>query len=101
MLSNLFQMAATRHIPMLFVANPLSERFDTPSTRQYAVELEQAVSKIAAGFPNVCIVQPFLRFYPDEEAFDNAHLVLGGLEKNVQFLADAARKGCPAASPGR
>jgi hypothetical protein len=57
--------------------------------------------EIARDYDNVCIAEPSIRFYPDSEAWDNAHLVKGGLAKETQFVADAVTSDCGRARQNR
>jgi hypothetical protein len=93
MLEKLFTMARDNDIRIVFVTNPVSEKFDTANNRRRFEAIETRVVQIAQPFKDVCIVQPFFRFYPHEEAFDNAHLVEGGVDKETHFIARAATTG--------
>jgi hypothetical protein len=102
MLQKLFTIARDNDIRVAFVTNPLSEKFDTANNRRLFEAIEKRVVRVAQPFDDVCIVQPFFRFYPHEEAFDNAHLVKGGVSKETNFIAHAVTRGqCAATAPAK
>jgi hypothetical protein len=94
MLQNLFAIARDHGSRLVFVPNPLSEKYDTPANLGQLRRVETRLREIARDYDNVCFPEPAIRFYPDSEAWDNAHLAQGGVVKETRFLADAVTTDC-------
>jgi hypothetical protein len=78
----LFQIAETHGFKLLFVINPMAEAFHNPATVAGFAAFETEIRALARPYRNVDIPTPFLRFYPTEIAYDSAHMLGDGPERN-------------------
>jgi hypothetical protein len=90
MLHRLFAFGQSLNVPMLYVVCPMGEGKAPPEMRGSLIPMLDAVRAVANDFPLVHFLSPNFRFYPDTTAFDNAHMIGDGPERNSKEIAAGA-----------
>jgi hypothetical protein len=91
-LLHVFEFTAEHDIPLLVVLNPMPESFKNSETVEGFGSFEATLADLARPFRGVRIAHPLLRFFPDDVAFDGAHMIGLGPETNseqiVRYISD-------------
>lgn len=96
-LDALFALAQRHEIQLLLVFHPVSDVHRVPQTEAAFASFGRKVEELAGRYSDVvAIARPILRFYPREIAYDSAHMLGDGPERNTaeiaSWIAEAMRE---------
>jgi hypothetical protein len=75
-----------RNIQLILVANPVPEVARTPENERRLHELETALVELTRGQPNVRLLLPLTRYYPNGQMAIQNHVAASAVDKNTREI---------------